>query len=129
MLTEILAKLRTAKKITQADLAKKLGIARTTYAGYENGSRKPDPDTLQKLADVFDVTVDYLLGRSDNPTSSHSTIPNNDFSDTEKQILEEMKKYPVFFNDLASNPSNLKKVMKMWVLMKDDINNDEDEED
>ncbi|TPG68928.1 XRE family transcriptional regulator [Brevibacillus laterosporus] len=78
MLTEILAKLRTTKKITQADLAKKLGIARTTYAGYENGSRKPDPDTLQKLADVFEVSVDYLLGRTDNPTNINKSGYHDD---------------------------------------------------
>lgn len=57
--------LRKEKKMTQREVADKLGIARTTYSGYENGSREPDNDTLQKLADFFGCTLDYLLGRSE----------------------------------------------------------------
>lgn len=65
MLQENLRSLRKEKKLTQADISKRLGIPRTTYAGYENGSRNPDPETLQLLADFHDVSVDYLLGRDE----------------------------------------------------------------
>ncbi|PFS73878.1 MULTISPECIES: helix-turn-helix domain-containing protein [Bacillus cereus group] len=58
--------LRKEKKLRQEDMAKHLGIARTTYAMYEQGRREPDYDTLQKLADFFNVSVDYLLGRTNN---------------------------------------------------------------
>lgn len=67
MLKERLSSLRAGTKMTQSEMAKKLGIARTTYAGYENGSRRPDPETLQKLADIFEVSLDFLLGRTDDP--------------------------------------------------------------
>lgn len=65
MLNENLRRLRKERKLTQADISKHLGIPRTTYAGYENGSRNPDPETLQLLADFHDVSVDYLLGREE----------------------------------------------------------------
>lgn len=58
---------RKAKKLTQHDLSKLVGINRSTYAKYETGDNEPDNDTLQKLADFFDVSIDYLLGRVNDP--------------------------------------------------------------
>lgn len=65
MLSVRLKSLRTGRNITQSDLAKRIGVARTTYAMYEQGQREPDYDTLQKIADFFDVSTDFLLGRSE----------------------------------------------------------------
>ncbi|MGK5511737.1 helix-turn-helix domain-containing protein [Brevibacillus formosus] len=56
---------RKAKKLTQLDLSETLGFNRSTYAKYETGDNEPDNQTLQKLADFFGVSVDYLLGRTD----------------------------------------------------------------
>ncbi len=70
MLGDRLKEQRTKMKLRQEDVAIKLGIARTTYAMYEQGNREPDNDTLQKLADFFDVNIDYLLGRTDDPSPS-----------------------------------------------------------
>lgn len=67
MLGNRLKKLRLQKKLTQEELAEKLGITRGTYAHYEINKRQPDYETLQKLADFFNVSVDYLLGRTDDP--------------------------------------------------------------
>ncbi|MCM3512032.1 MULTISPECIES: helix-turn-helix domain-containing protein [Carnobacterium] len=58
-----LRELRKEKKLTQEDMAGVLEIARTTYANYEQGTREPDNKTLNKLADYFQVSTDYLLGR------------------------------------------------------------------
>lgn len=44
-------------------MAEMLEVARTTYANYEQGTREPDNKTLNKLADYFQVSTDYLLGR------------------------------------------------------------------
>lgn len=63
MLHKRLLKLRVDGKMTQKEFSAKLGIARTTYSGYELGTSEPDNDTLQKLADYYGVTTDYLLGR------------------------------------------------------------------
>jgi transcriptional regulator with XRE-family HTH domain len=54
--------LRKERKLRQEDMAKQLGIARTTYAMYEQGKREPDYNTLIKLATFFEVSIDYLLG-------------------------------------------------------------------
>ncbi|MDQ0873752.1 transcriptional regulator with XRE-family HTH domain [Paenibacillus sp. V4I3] len=67
MFAKRIEQLREREKITQKNLALKLGIARTTYSGYENGAREPDLETLKKIADYFEVSTDFLVGRTDDP--------------------------------------------------------------
>ncbi|HAK44493.1 MAG TPA: hypothetical protein DCO79_01040 [Spirochaeta sp.] len=55
--------LRRQKKMTQSSLAEMLGVGQTTIANYENGQRFPDEEILIRLADIFNVTMDNLLGR------------------------------------------------------------------
>ena len=50
---------------TQRDIAERLGISQPSYIRYENGSSEPSQENLVKIADIFDVSVDYLLGRKD----------------------------------------------------------------
>jgi transcriptional regulator with XRE-family HTH domain len=64
MLSSRLKTLRERSGLTQGELSKKLGMARTTYSGYENGFRNPDPETLKKIADFYEVSIDYILGRN-----------------------------------------------------------------
>ena len=56
---------RKLNKLTQRQVAKSLGISQPSYVRYENGSAEPTLENLVKLADLFDVSVDYLLGRTD----------------------------------------------------------------
>ncbi|CAM4411785.1 MULTISPECIES: helix-turn-helix domain-containing protein [Paenibacillus] len=65
MLSERLLELRKERRLTQQEISKSLKMARTTYSGYENGSREPDNETLNKIADFLEVSVDYLLGRTE----------------------------------------------------------------
>ena len=58
----IMRKLRKERKLTQKELAEKLGIGESTYCGYENFSREPSYELLIKIADFFGVSLDYLLG-------------------------------------------------------------------
>lgn len=60
----ILKSLRTAKGLTQDELSKQLNISRSTIGMYENGAREPDFETLELIADYFNVDTDYLLGRT-----------------------------------------------------------------
>ena len=58
--------LREQKKISQVKLAMDLGLNQNSVSRYENGERQADYETLIRLADYFDVSIDYLLGRTDN---------------------------------------------------------------
>ena len=62
---ERLIEQRKLNKVTQRQLAEYLQIAQPSYIRYENGSAEPNLETLVKIADYFDVSVDYLLGRTE----------------------------------------------------------------
>lgn len=64
---ERLRELRLKKDVTQVELGRLLNLSKQTISSYENRGSTPDPETLRRLADYFDVSVDYLLGRTDDP--------------------------------------------------------------
>lgn len=72
--------LRNEKDISQRDLAKIINLSPSTIAMYETGKRKPDTDTLQRIADYFNVSVDYLLGRTGerSPADKIKAAPSDD---------------------------------------------------
>jgi transcriptional regulator with XRE-family HTH domain len=83
MFSKRLKSLRLDSNLKQSELANKLKIANSTVSMYEQGRRSPDVDTLRKLALFFNVSIDYLLGKSDvkNPETS-------DYDKMAEQICE-----------------------------------------
>ena len=67
---ENLIKLRKQHGKTQKDIAEFLGISRQAYAHYEIDNRQPDFDTLKRLANYFNVSIDYILDNTDNPRAA-----------------------------------------------------------
>ena len=87
----VLKSLRKANGLTQDELAKILKISRSTIGMYENGSRVPDYETLEAIADYFNVDIDYLLGRTNKTT----IIPNHYYlNDETRQIAQEAFENP-----------------------------------
>lgn len=85
-----LRELRTEKNLLQKDLAEKLGVDRTTYSKYESGASEPNYETLLKLADIFDVSIDYLLGRDEKEKK-----PASDSTDgLDPELLDLIKRIP-----------------------------------
>jgi transcriptional regulator with XRE-family HTH domain len=62
---ERLSELRKERKWSLQETADQLGIAKSTYAGYESGYRLPSLPSLSQIADLFETSVDYLLGRTE----------------------------------------------------------------
>lgn len=75
MFRERLKEARKEKKLTQEMLAKKINTTKGTISNYENGHSTPSNEILRELADVLDVSVDYLLGRSDEKTIAEKNNP------------------------------------------------------
>lgn len=63
---QLLKELRKSKKLNQSFFAEMLGISLTAYQKYEYGTAEPTFDAISKLADFYNVSVDYLLGRETN---------------------------------------------------------------
>lgn len=68
MFPERLKDLRKEKGMTQIELATALGVSSGTIAMWETGKRKPSFEMFEKLTQVFDKRIDYILGTSDDPT-------------------------------------------------------------
>ena len=66
-LAEQIKELRTSRNLLQQTLADELGLSLRGYQRYERGEREPSASTLVALADYFNVSLDYLVGRSDEP--------------------------------------------------------------
>lgn len=88
MLGNRLKELRTSKKMTQDDMANLLNIKRQTYSAYERGISFPDINSVSYMADFFNVSVDYILGKTDIPTVP-TPEQNNEFSEALKDFSEE----------------------------------------
>ena len=66
---------RRAKHMTQADVAEYIGLTQGAYSNWERGETKIDSLQLSRLAELFGVSVDYLLGKTDVPSSSYIRVP------------------------------------------------------
>lgn len=71
---ERISLLREAKGMTQEELAAKLGISRSSMSHYEKNRRKPDYVIMSALADIFQVSIDYLLGRVSDNAYRHTNL-------------------------------------------------------
>ncbi|WP_018249756.1 helix-turn-helix domain-containing protein [Orenia marismortui] len=91
MFKKRIRQLRKENKLTQQQLADKIGVGRATIAGYETKGKEPGYDTLTKLAEIFDVSVDYLLGRTDikKAVPSSPKIPD----DVQKLLSDEENRF------------------------------------
>lgn len=94
-----LKNLRSEKRITGEELGKILNVTKVAVSNWESDRRFPDQDTLKNIADYFDVSVDYLLCRSDarNTINDKFNTSNTTFdiienSDANKKVKELMKK-------------------------------------
>lgn len=108
MFNKRLVELRKQKNLSQYELAEQLGFSRGKLANYEQGTRQPDFETLQKIADFFGVSLDYLLGREAEQTNDTS------LSKAQQDIIE-------FFMKLdgklfEEQPEELQKVLEQFEL-------------
>ncbi|WP_077247390.1 helix-turn-helix domain-containing protein [Pseudobacillus wudalianchiensis] len=112
LLSERLISLRKEKKRTQQEVADFLGITRPAYTAYERGTRQPDYELLRKLADYYDVSTDFLLGRTNN---------FNIETDDEKEMKEFFNnpELNLFFKEMKESPEEqLEELREIWEVIK-----------
>lgn len=98
MLGKRLKSLRTEKQLKQIDLANMLGVDRTTYTQYETEKSEPDLKTISKLADFFNVSVDYLLGRTNirNINEAITEMYKRECAKWTEEELKEIERFKEF---------------------------------
>ena len=111
MLSERLHLLRTEKKRTQQQVADYLGITRPAYTAYEKGNRSPDYDLLVKLANYFDVSTDYLLGKKNNKD-------NKEYNEEFEAWINDPRSKILFKEFNESSEEQKEALLKMWEILK-----------
>lgn len=107
--SERLKSLRKQAQLTQVDVAEKLGISQPAYASWERGIKKPTQENLVKIAQILNVSVDYLVGNSDNTEDELDNIEllfrmnSKGLTDEEKvifkkELIEFMEERKQMFN-------------------------------
>lgn len=115
-----LKELREKKGLLQKDVANYLKIARNTYSQYEIGAREPDIITLISLADYFGVSIDYLVGRTDNPNITNDVIVES--ADGNITSLDDAGLSP---DDLSRITAVIEDVVKKYRSTTDEVHEDE----
>ncbi len=111
-----LKELRTEKKISMAQIARDLNIPYTTYVNYEKEEREPNSEMLIKLANYFNVSIDYIIGRSsdrkdsDNTSSISGIIP-----------FPKMKKVPLLGTIACGEPILAQENIDAYINMPEDV--------
>ncbi len=94
MFPERLKSLRLEANLTQKQVAEKLNMSQPAYQSWESGKRKPGEETLNKFANFFSVSIDYLLGKTDNRKSDEINLSEFEilYRKTSKNLTEQQKK-------------------------------------
>lgn len=114
---------REITRLTQQQVADKLGISNGTLSGYERNYRDPDTDTLNRLAALYEVSVDYLLGRTADPTrindpEKKDSIPAA-LSEEEAMFLEVVKEIAAERHIDITDPVKRRKLIEVAKLVFD----------
>ena len=91
---ERLKELRKQAHLTQVELAKRLGIGQSSYADWERGKKKPTQENLVKISQVLNVSIDYLVGNSEEKSDELDNIEllvrmnSKSLTEKEKEIFK-----------------------------------------
>ena len=107
--SERLKDLRKQAELTQVDVAAKLGISQPAYASWERGVKKPTQENLVKIAQILNVSVDYLVGNSEEKADELDNIELL-FRMNSKGLTEEEKE--IFKKELIEFMEERKKVFE-----------------
>ena len=93
-----LKKIREIKGLSQTELAKRSGLQPSAVSHFETGRRAPSFDNLKRLADILEVTTDFLIGREIDPTTSGPTLQSifrnaQEMADEDRQKLAEFAEF------------------------------------
>ena len=122
---EMLKYLRVRDNLSQAELADKLGVAKSTISMYEVGKREPDFETLEAIADFFNVDMNFLLGK-DGSENDHYYL-NDETREIAQEVFENPDMRTLFKVARDIPPERLKAHIESMKSLKEQENKHNDE--
>ena len=122
---EMLKYLRVRDNLSQAELADKLGVAKSTISMYEVGKREPDFETLEAIADFFNVDMNFLLGK-DRSENDHYYL-NDETREIAQEVFENPDMRTLFKVARDIPPERLKAHIEFMKSLKEQENKHNDE--
>ena len=121
---KIIKKLRKENNMTQEDLANKLGITRGAVSLYEQDKRKIDYKSINKLADIFGVSSDYILGRIEKKdqvkTISDAISDNPELYNFWKELSQRKDLQLLFRQTKDLDPKDIKRIVRVIKAIEDE---------
>lgn len=115
--------LRNKKDLSQQELADLLGISKSSVNMYERGEREPGLETLELIADFFNVDMDYLLGKSECP-NKYAYNQNNDNINYSNIFPVSVKRFPMLGNIACGKPIYAEEDHESYILANSNIKAD-----
>jgi transcriptional regulator with XRE-family HTH domain len=114
---DMLKYLRKRDGYSQAELSEKLSISKSTISMYEIGQRKPDFETLEKIADFFNVDMNFLLGKSGSE-NDHGFYLNPETASIAQEIHDNKEMRALFSAARDASPEDLKTTYDVLLALK-----------
>lgn len=95
--------MRLEKGMSQQELGDLIGVTKVSICGYENGTRTPSLETFGILADIFETTTDYLLGREVSVVDEEGNEYIGSISKDDIEIIQELRHYPNLYSKLIKD--------------------------
>jgi len=95
--------MRLEKGMSQQELGDLIGVTKVSICGYENGTRTPSLETFGILADIFETTTDYLLGREVSVVNEEGNEYIGSISKDDIEIIQELRHYPNLYSKLIKD--------------------------
>lgn len=118
MLGDRIREVRNAAHESQEKMGERIGYSQRAIASYENGDRQPRLEVLEKIADTYGVSMDYLFGRTDIPNIYAHQIETADgkkseFWDTQKELSAAEKERMSQIAASAAVPNNMEELVSV----------------
>lgn len=116
MFKEMLRYLRNRENLSQSELADRLGVSKSTISMYEVGKREPDFETLETIADFFNVDINFLLGKAGSENSTYYI--HEETAQVAQEIFENKELRALFDVQKDMSPDDLRALHNMALALK-----------
>lgn len=124
MLKDKIRELRKERGMTQKEVAERLGIGGSTMTMYETGRREPNMETLIKIADFFDVSTDYLLGKTkaknEKEVISRALVDDPELYNFWKKLSEREDLQLLFKQTRNMDPKDIRTIIRIIKAIEDE---------